>query len=139
MLSHVRLLQPHGLQPARLLCPWDSPGKNTGVGGHFLLQGIFPAQGLNSSLLHCRQILHRLSHQGSPKETDVISISSEGLESLQKHCLSNILPFLPATSSLSLITRILRKLPSPIQQIFLIFFLLLLCLLLCNRSVVSDS
>ena len=35
-------LRPHGLQPARLLCPWDSPGKNTGVGGHALLQGIFP-------------------------------------------------------------------------------------------------
>ena len=34
-------LQPHGLQPARLLCPWDSPGKNTGVGCQALLQGIF--------------------------------------------------------------------------------------------------
>ena len=50
-------LCPHGLQPARLLCSWDSPGKNTGVGCHFLLQGIFPTQGLNSCLLHCRQIL----------------------------------------------------------------------------------
>ena len=37
-LSRVRLQRPHGLQPARLLCPWDSPGKNTGVGCHFLLQ-----------------------------------------------------------------------------------------------------
>ena len=48
-------LQPYRLQPARLLCPWDFPGKNTGVGCHFLLQGIFPTQGLNphlSSLLH---------------------------------------------------------------------------------------
>ena len=34
--------QPHGLQPSRLLCPWDFPGKNTGVGYHLLLQGIFP-------------------------------------------------------------------------------------------------
>ena len=42
----------HGLQPARLLCPWDSPGKNTGVGCRFLLQGIFPTQGLNQCLLH---------------------------------------------------------------------------------------
>ena len=52
--SRVRLL-PHGQQPSRLLCPWDSPDKNTGVSGHFLLQGIFPTQGLNSplfSLLH---------------------------------------------------------------------------------------
>ena len=45
-------LQPYGLQPARLLCPWDSPGKNTRVGWHFLLQGIFPMQGSNLSLLH---------------------------------------------------------------------------------------
>ena len=40
-LSRFRLLLPHGLQPARLLCPWDSPGKNTGVGCHFLLQTFF--------------------------------------------------------------------------------------------------
>ena len=45
-------LQPHGLQPARLLCQWDFPGKNTGVGGHALLQGIFLTQGSNLSLLH---------------------------------------------------------------------------------------
>ena len=43
----------------------DSPGKNTGVGCHFLLPGIFPTQGLNPGLPHCRQILYRLSHQGS--------------------------------------------------------------------------
>ena len=51
---------------ARLLCPWDSPGKNTGVGSHSLLHRIFPTQGLNSGLLPCRQILYHLSHQGSP-------------------------------------------------------------------------
>ena len=45
----------------------DSPGKNTGVGCHALLQGIFPTQGSNPSLLHCRQILYQLSHQGSPR------------------------------------------------------------------------
>ena len=43
----------------------DSPGKNTGVGCHALLQGIFPAQGSNPDLPHCRRILYRLSHQGS--------------------------------------------------------------------------
>ena len=48
----LTLLQPHGLQPARLLCPWDFPGKNFGVGYHFLLQGIFPTQGSNPRLLH---------------------------------------------------------------------------------------
>ena len=50
------LLQPHGLLPVRFLCSWDFPGKNTGVGCHFLLQGIF--QGLNPQVLHCRQILY---------------------------------------------------------------------------------
>ena len=58
-------LQQHGLQPGRLLCPWDSPGKNTGVGCHALLQGIFLTQGLNQSFLHCRGILYQLSYQGS--------------------------------------------------------------------------
>ena len=43
---------PRGLQPARLLYPWDFPGKNTGMGCHFLLQGILPTQGWTSYLLH---------------------------------------------------------------------------------------
>ena len=59
-------LQPHGLQPTRLLCTWDPPGKYIGVGSYSLLQGIFPTQGSNPTLLHCRHILYRLSHQGSP-------------------------------------------------------------------------
>ena len=50
-------LWPCGLYPTRLLRPWDSPGKNTGVGCHFLLQGIFPTQGSNPGLPHCRQTL----------------------------------------------------------------------------------
>ena len=50
-------LWPYGLQPARLLYPWTSPGKNTGVSCHALLQGIFPTQGLNPCLLHCRKTL----------------------------------------------------------------------------------
>ena len=45
-------LQPYGLQPANLLCPWDSPGKHNGVGCHALLQGIFLTQGSNLHLLH---------------------------------------------------------------------------------------
>ena len=54
-------LRPHGPQPSGLLCPWDSRGKNTGVGCNSLLQGIFPIQGSNP-YLHCRQILYHLSH-----------------------------------------------------------------------------
>ena len=58
-------LGPHGLQPARLLCPRDSPGKNTGGGCHALLQGIFPTQGLNPGLQHSRQVLCHLSDQAN--------------------------------------------------------------------------
>ena len=58
-------LPPHGLQLTRLLCPWNFPGKSTGVGCHFLLQGIFLTQGSNLGLPHCRQTLYLLSHQGS--------------------------------------------------------------------------
>ena len=59
-------LQPHGLQPTRLLCPWDFPGNSPGVDCHFLLQGIFPTQGSNPGLLHCKQTLCHLTHKGSP-------------------------------------------------------------------------
>ena len=52
---------PYRPQLSRLLCPWASPGKNTGVGCHVLLEGISPTQGLNLGLLHCRQILYNLS------------------------------------------------------------------------------
>ena len=70
VLSHsvvYNSFPPHGLWPARLLCSRDSAGKNTGVGCHFLLHRIFPTQGLNQGLPHCRQILYHLSHQGSPR------------------------------------------------------------------------
>ena len=60
-------LQPHGLQPARLLCPWDSPGKNTGVVCHPLLQGIFLTQGSNPGLLHCERILLSTESPGKPR------------------------------------------------------------------------
>ena len=63
------LLRPHGLQPIRLLCPWNSPGKNAGVGCHFLPQGILPTQGSNPSplgLLHWRADSLPLRYLGSP-------------------------------------------------------------------------
>ena len=47
--------------------PWNSPGQNTGVGSLSLLQGIFPTQGSNLGLPHCRRILYQLSHKGSPR------------------------------------------------------------------------
>ena len=72
MLSMSNSLRSHGLDLTRLLCPWDHPNKNAGVGCHFLLQGIFLTQGLTwcllclLCLLHWRQILYQLCHLGSP-------------------------------------------------------------------------
>ena len=70
MSSHSVLsnsLLPHGpLQTTRLLCPWDFLGKNTGVGSHFLLQGIFLTQGSNPSPLLWQVDSLPMSHLGSP-------------------------------------------------------------------------
>ena len=57
--------QTHGLQPTRLLCPWNFPGKTTGAGYYFFLQGIFSTQGLNMSLLHWQTDSIPQSHLGS--------------------------------------------------------------------------
>ena len=62
-------LRPHGLYS-----PWDSPGQNTGIGNHSLLQGSFPTQVSNPGLLHCRQILNQLSHKGSPRILEWVAI-----------------------------------------------------------------
>ena len=90
-------LQPHGLWPERLLCSWNFPGKNTRVGCHFLLQGIFPTQGLNLCLLH---LLHwqadslPLCHLGSPQSLHCMvclteySIPPPGWLKLQK-CIAS--------------------------------------------------
>ena len=74
---YVRLLQPHRLYPAWLLCPWDSPGKNTGVGCHFLLYGIFLTQESNPGHLHCRQTILLIELWGKTLETQVQSLSKE--------------------------------------------------------------
>ena len=66
----------------RLFCPWDFPGKNTWVVCHSLLQRIFLVQGLNPSILYCRQILYCLSHQGSPHMT----FSSVQFSSVSRSC-----------------------------------------------------
>ena len=60
-------LQPHGLDS-----PWNSPGKHTWVGSHSILPGIFPTQGLNPGLPHCRRIVYQLRHQGSPTKGVVV-------------------------------------------------------------------
>ena len=66
-------LQPHGLYS-----PWNSPGQNTGLGSLSLLQGIFPTQGLDQGLLHCRRILYHLNHKGSPRILEWVAYPSPG-------------------------------------------------------------
>ena len=61
--SESRSVLSDSLRPHGLYCQWNSPGQNTGVGSLSLLQGIFPTQGSNPGLRHCRQILNQLSHR----------------------------------------------------------------------------
>ena len=98
-------LWPHGLWPTRLLSPLDFPGKNTSVGYHFLLQGIFPTQGSNPpcllSLLHCKRILHPLSHLPKLNRlffkvmTDILNFYEAALKGI----LMTFLCFLPKITS----------------------------------------
>ena len=67
MKSESHPVMSNCLQPCGLYSPWNSPGQNTGVGSLSLLQVMFPIQGLNPGLLHCRRILYQLSHRGSPR------------------------------------------------------------------------
>ena len=60
------LVMSHALRPHRLYSPWHSPGQKTRMGSLFLLQGIFPVQGSNPGLPHCRWILYQLSYQRIP-------------------------------------------------------------------------
>ena len=85
--SCLTFFDTHRLWPARLLCPWKSPGKNTGVGCHFLLQGIFSTKGSNSGLMHYRRMLYCLSYytifqfssQSCPILCNLMDCSTPGL------------------------------------------------------------
>ena len=83
----------YSLQPQGLYSPWNSPGKNTGVDSHSLLQGTFLTHRSNPDLSHRRQILYYLSQQGSSKNTGVGSFSllqgifpTQGLNPGLPHC-----------------------------------------------------
>ena len=73
-------LQPHGLYS-----PWNSPGQNTGVGSLSLLQGIFPTQGSNPGLPHCRRILYQLSHKGKSRNGQDLTEAEEIKKNLQEY------------------------------------------------------
>ena len=65
LVSESPSVMSNSLRPHGLYSPWNSPGQNTRVGILSLLQGIFPTQGLNPGLLHCRWILYQLCYEGS--------------------------------------------------------------------------
>ena len=73
VVSESRSVVSNVLQLHRLYSPWNSPGQDTGVGSHSFLQGIFPAQGLNPGLPHCRWILYQLNHAGSPRTLEWVA------------------------------------------------------------------
>ena len=113
-----RTLQPHGQLPSRLHCPWDFPGKNTGVGCHALLHGIFPDQG---SHLHWQADSLPLSHQGSLRCWQNIQIphmskASPCLPSSHPHRPHTLIPTTPdclcqpVTSLSSMSPRLERRL-----------------------------
>ena len=116
-------LQPHGLYS-----PWISLGQNTGVGSLSLLQGIFPTQGSNPGLPHCRRILYQLSHKESPNILEWVTFPSPedlpnprielGSPALQTNSLptelsgkpsANPISFLPAASLLESADEAQRK------------------------------
>ena len=91
-------LQTHGLYS-----PWNSPGQNTEVSSLSLLQGIFPTQGLNPGLPHCRWILYQLSHQGSPRILSLVDLPNPGIHMGSPALQVDSLPIeLPGDMSLSI-------------------------------------
>ena len=85
-------LWPLGLQHTRFLCPWDSSGKNTGMGCHALLQGIFPTQRLNPGVLNSRQTLYHLNHP--------MGMHSDQIRSVAQSCLTLCDPMNHSTAGL---------------------------------------
>ena len=85
-------VRPSGLQPIRLLCPWDSPGQNTEWVAMSSSRGIFPTQGWNPGLLLCRQILYQLSHLESPFQPHVhLKRSGNNTSNVKSHSKSSTL------------------------------------------------
>ena len=116
--SHVWLFATPWTIALSLLCPWNSPGRNTGVDCHFLLQRIFLTQGSNPGLLHWRQILYQLSCKGSQITRYRVFIASWGWQ-LRGLDIANLY-FVPALRS---------SWTSESQHVFIIILVSLLFLL----------
>ena len=108
------LLWLEGLKPARLLCSWSFPGKDTGVGCHFLFEGIFLSQGPNLCLLHWQVSSLPLSHLGSPHLEKHNNSNNKTNTSLEMLTLILCLPNYYPSSLLTLLYKVMAK----IKQIF---------------------
>ena len=132
-LSCVQLFATPWTIPTRLLGPWHSPGKSTGVGCHFPLQGIFPTQGSNPGLPHCKQTLYHLSHQGSShpymttgkiialtRQTFVSKVTSLVFKMLSKFVIALLIrsKFLTRPKAPSVVIWELKKIKSATVSIF---------------------
>ena len=131
-LSYVQLFETPWTIAGRLLCLWNSPGKNIGVDYHFLFQGIFPTQGSNSHLLcllHCRQILNHWAAR------ETLSLRQRWCLSLLLHPLCPLsllpLPSPPLSSSFFFVVHIITFSSIVFQCLQIIFdpqsYLLSLC------------
>ena len=115
-------LWPHGLYS-----PWNSPGKNTGVGRYSIMQGIFPTQGLNAGLPHCRWVLYQLSHQENPIPEWLAYPFSSGSSWprnwTEVSCIAGVFFTSWATREAHLISKLLKKwyIPSHLLEPFLVF------------------
>ena len=105
------VLDPLG-RSLRLLCPRDSPGKNTGVGCHALLQGIFLTQGLNRCLLHCQVGSLPLAPPGKPMVCSVQFSRSVVSDSLRPHELQHARPPCPSPTPVTRLMSIKSAMPS---------------------------
>ena len=90
LLSHVRLFATPWTVAYQAPLSTDFPSNSTGVDCHFLLQGLFPTQGLNPHLPHCRQTLYRLSHQGVTGKSG-LGVQNEAGQRLTEFCQENTL------------------------------------------------
>ena len=126
----------------------DSPGKNTGMGCHALLQGIFPTQGSNPGLLHCKQILYRLSHQGSPSsqigiiiytKTQSLSHLSGGKQRSQGLNLRFVIPDVLFTYKLYCFWQYLKYTLRKLKNVWFSSILCMLCVCGVSHLVMSES
>ena len=117
------------LQPHWLYSSWNSPGQNSRVGSRSLLQGIFPTEGSNPGLPHCRQILYQLRHKGSPRILEWGSLSLLQRIFLTQESNQGLLHCSQIVYQLTCQGSPIRPTPSYLNMVFIVYFCTESCLL----------